>query len=63
MLNCRGNELLLPIVEQDNSGATTMLKVSLAGLALMKCDDSVVRTIVQGPMEASDEIMLSEYKL
>jgi len=39
-----------------------MLEVSLAGLALVKCDDAVGRTIVQGPMDASDKIMPSEYK-
>ena len=53
-------ELLLPVVEQDNSGPTTMLEVSLAGLALGmiyvgKCDDAVGGTIVQRLMEASDE--------
>lgn len=53
-------ELLLPIVEQENSGPTTMLEVSLAGLALGmiyvgKCDDAVGGTIVQRLMEASDE--------
>jgi 26S proteasome regulatory subunit N1 len=53
-------ELLLPIVEQDNSGPNTMLEVSLAGLALGmiyvgKCDDAVGGTIVQRLMEASDE--------
>mmetsp|Transcript_29951 Transcript_29951/g.56641 ORF Transcript_29951/g.56641 Transcript_29951/m.56641 type:complete len:944 (-) Transcript_29951:87-2918(-) len=53
-------ELLLPIVEQENSGPTTMLEVSLAGLALGmiyvgKCDDTVGGTIVQRLMEASDE--------
>ncbi|KAL7554779.1 hypothetical protein ACHAWF_018316 [Thalassiosira exigua] len=53
-------ELLLPIVEQENSGPTTMLEVSLAGLALGmlyvgKCDDAAGGTIVQRLMEASDE--------
>jgi 26S proteasome regulatory subunit N1 len=53
-------ELLLPIVEQESSGPTTMLEVSLAGLALGmiyvgKCDDAVGGTIVQRLMEASDE--------
>lgn len=53
-------ELLLPIVEQENSGPNTMLEVSLAGLALGmiyvgKCDDSVGGTIVQRLMEATDE--------
>jgi len=53
-------ELLLPLVEQDNSGPNTMLEVSLAGLALGmiyvgKCDDAVGGTIVQRLMEASDE--------
>lgn len=53
-------ELLLPIVEQDNSGPNTMLEVSLAGLALGmiyvgKCDEVVGGTIVQRLMEATDE--------
>ena len=53
-------ELLLPIIEQESSGPTTMLEVSLAGLALGmiyvgKCDDAVGGTIVQRLMEASDE--------
>jgi len=53
-------ELLIPIVEQEGSEATTMLEVSLAGLALGmiyvgKCDDAVGGTIVQRLMEASDE--------
>ena len=53
-------ELLLPIVEQEGSAPTTMLEVSLAGLALGmiyvgKCDDAVGGTIVQRLMEASDE--------
>eukprot|EP00804_Cyclotella_cryptica_P012852 CCRYP_010607-RA/>CCRYP_010607-RA protein AED:0.00 eAED:0.00 QI:1280/1/1/1/1/0.66/3/67/625 len=53
-------ELLLPVVEQENSGPNTMLEVSLAGLALGmiyvgKCDDSVGGTIVQRLMEATDE--------
>lgn len=53
-------ELLLPIVEQESSGPTTMLEVSLAGLALGmiyvgKCDDAAGGTIVQRLMEASDE--------
>ncbi|EED91877.1 26S proteasome regulatory subunit RPN1 2 [Thalassiosira pseudonana CCMP1335] len=53
-------ELILPLVEQENSGPTTMLEVSLAGLALGmiyvgKCDDAVGGTIVQRLMEATDE--------
>eukprot|EP00569_Conticribra_weissflogii_P007287 CAMPEP_0171329420 /NCGR_PEP_ID=MMETSP0878-20121228/1273_1 /TAXON_ID=67004 /ORGANISM="Thalassiosira weissflogii, Strain CCMP1336" /LENGTH=941 /DNA_ID=CAMNT_0011829427 /DNA_START=87 /DNA_END=2912 /DNA_ORIENTATION=+ len=53
-------ELLLPLVEQENSGPTTMLEVSLAGLALGmiyvgKCDDDVGGSIVQRLMEATDE--------
>mmetsp|Transcript_28465 Transcript_28465/g.51437 ORF Transcript_28465/g.51437 Transcript_28465/m.51437 type:complete len:922 (-) Transcript_28465:95-2860(-) len=53
-------ELLLPIIEQENSAPTTMLEVSLAGLALGmiyvgKCDDTAGGTIVQRLMEASDE--------
>ncbi|CAB9502664.1 ATPase regulatory subunit 2 [Seminavis robusta] len=53
-------EMLVPIVEQSGSSPTTMLEVSLAGLALGmifvgKCDDSVGGTIVQRLMEASDE--------
>ena len=53
-------ELLLPIIEQESSGPTTMLEVSLAGLALGmiyvgKWDDAVGGTIVQRLMEASDE--------
>jgi len=53
-------ELLLPVVEQEGAGPTTMLEVSLAGLALGmiyvgKCDDAAGGTIVQRLMEASDE--------
>lgn len=53
-------ELLVPIVEQSGGSSTTMLEVSLAGLALGmifvgKCDDNVGGTIVQRLMEASDE--------
>ena len=54
-------ELLIPIVEQESDTApTTMLEVSLAGLALGmiyvgKCDDNAGGTIVQRLMEASEE--------
>jgi 26S proteasome regulatory subunit N1 len=54
-------ELLIPIVEQESDSApTTMLEVSLAGLALGmiyvgKCDDNAGGTIVQRLMEASEE--------
>jgi 26S proteasome regulatory subunit N1 len=54
-------ELLIPIVEQESGTApTTMLEVSLAGLALGmiyvgKCDDNAGGTIVQRLMEASEE--------
>lgn len=53
-------ELLLPVIESSDGGPTTMMEVSLAGLALGlvfvgKCDDSVGGTIVQRLMEATDE--------
>jgi len=53
-------EALVPIVEQSEGGPTTMMEVSLAGLALGmiyvgKCDDVVGGTIVQRLMEATDE--------
>mmetsp|Transcript_42113 Transcript_42113/g.61778 ORF Transcript_42113/g.61778 Transcript_42113/m.61778 type:complete len:937 (-) Transcript_42113:158-2968(-) len=53
-------ELLLPVVENTESGPNTMLEVSLAGLALGmiyvgKCDESVGSAMVQRLMEASDE--------
>lgn len=53
-------DLLLPIVESSEGGPTTMLEVSLAGLALGmiyvgKCDETVGSTIVQRLMEATDE--------
>jgi len=53
-------ELLVPVVESAGSSPTTMLEVSLAGLALGmifvgKCDDTVGGTIVQRLMEATDE--------
>mgnify|MGYP000670754118 CR=1 FL=1 len=53
-------EMLIPVVEQSESAPTTMLEVSLGGLALGmifvgKCDDNVGGTIVQRLMEATDE--------
>ena len=53
-------DLLLPVVESSEGGATGMLEVSLAALALGmiyvgKCDETVGSTIVQRMMEASDE--------
>eukprot|EP00543_Licmophora_paradoxa_P009813 CAMPEP_0202462460 /NCGR_PEP_ID=MMETSP1360-20130828/54085_1 /ASSEMBLY_ACC=CAM_ASM_000848 /TAXON_ID=515479 /ORGANISM="Licmophora paradoxa, Strain CCMP2313" /LENGTH=949 /DNA_ID=CAMNT_0049084949 /DNA_START=11 /DNA_END=2860 /DNA_ORIENTATION=+ len=56
-------DLLTPTIEQQSGGgdaATTMMQVSLAGLALGlvycgKCDDIVGGTIVQRLMEATEE--------
>merc|ERR1712232_997843 len=53
-------EMLIPIVEGSGDGPSSMLEVSLAGLALGmifvgKCDDNVGGTIVQRLMEATDE--------
>lgn len=53
-------EILVPIVESSEGGATNMLEVSLAGLSLGmifvgKCDDTVGGTILQRLMEATDD--------
>lgn len=53
-------ELLESVMESAESGATAMLEVSLAGLALGmiyvgKCDEGAASAIVQSIMEASDE--------
>ena len=53
-------ELLLPLIESSDGGPTTMMEVSLAGLALGlvfvgKCDDSVGGSIVQRLMEATED--------
>jgi len=53
-------EILIPVIENSDGGANTMLEVSLAGLALGmifvgKCDDSVGGTILQRLMEATDD--------
>eukprot|EP00566_Odontella_aurita_P002490 CAMPEP_0113572108 /NCGR_PEP_ID=MMETSP0015_2-20120614/25918_1 /TAXON_ID=2838 /ORGANISM="Odontella" /LENGTH=932 /DNA_ID=CAMNT_0000475117 /DNA_START=74 /DNA_END=2872 /DNA_ORIENTATION=+ /assembly_acc=CAM_ASM_000160 len=53
-------DLLLPVVESSEGGATNMLEVSLAGLALGmiyagKCDETVGSTIVQRLMEGTEE--------
>ena len=53
-------ELLEGLMESAESGPTSMLEVSLAGLALGmifvgKCDESAGGTIIQSIMEASDE--------
>jgi len=53
-------EVLVPVVESSGGGPTTMLEVSLAGLALGmicvgSCDDTVGGTLVQRLMEATEE--------
>lgn len=53
-------DLLLPVVESSEGGATGMLEASLAGLALGmiyvgKCDETVGSTIVQRLMEGTEE--------
>lgn len=53
-------ELLEGVMESAESGPTSMLEVSLAGLALGmiyvgKCDESAASAIMQSIMEASDE--------
>lgn len=53
-------EMLVPTVENSEDSTSTMVEVSLAGLALGmifvgKCDDTVGGTIVQRLMEASKE--------
>ncbi len=53
-------ELLVPLIEQSESGLTGFMEVALAGLALGmvfagKCDDNVGGTILQRLMEATDE--------
>jgi 26S proteasome regulatory subunit N1 len=53
-------DLLVPVVESSGNGATGMMEVSLAGLALGmifagQCDEAVGGTIVQRLMEATDE--------
>ncbi|KAI2504296.1 hypothetical protein MHU86_10134 [Fragilaria crotonensis] len=53
-------ELLLPLIESSDGGPTTMMEVSLAGLALGlvfvgKCDESVGGSIVQRLMEATED--------
>lgn len=53
-------EMLVPIIENSDGKDTTMVEVSLAGLALGmifvgKCDDNVGGTIVQRLMEATDD--------
>jgi 26S proteasome regulatory subunit N1 len=53
-------EILTPVVESSEGGPTTMMEVSLAGLALGMifvgtCDDMVGGTIVQRLMEATDD--------
>ena len=53
-------EILVPVVESSGGGASKMMEVSLAGLALGmifagKCDDTVAGTIVQRLMEATDD--------
>jgi 26S proteasome regulatory subunit N1 len=53
-------DLLVPVVESSGRGATGMMEVSLAGLALGmiyagQCDEAVGGTMVQRLMEATDE--------
>uniref|UniRef100_A0A7S2EGD7 26S proteasome non-ATPase regulatory subunit 2 homolog n=1 Tax=Trieres chinensis TaxID=1514140 RepID=A0A7S2EGD7_TRICV len=53
-------DLLLPVIESSEGGATNMLEVALAGLALGmiyvgKCDETAGSTIVQRLMEATEE--------
>lgn len=53
-------EVLVPVVENSGGGPSTMMEVSLAGLALGmifvgSCDENVGGTIIQRLMEATDE--------
>jgi len=53
-------ELLMSVVDSENTGPEAMLECSLAGLALGmicigKCDEAVGSSLVQKLMEASDE--------